>query len=194
MDDLARGVAQRSVPWKEGQSWWIVAIEGIIALIIGIYIVANPAGASDILRVLIALVLLVVSLGQILEGFRSQSLNNARWATLRGGVGATVAALTLLSEWSAFIDPAGARQILAIGLLAYGILGIVSLIFTMRQTGLKVAMVISDVLTIVLGLLLLFADANDTSGTQLLGAAAIVGGVALLIYCYRLWNASRAPA
>ena len=166
MDDLARGVAQRSVPWKEGQSWWIVAIEGIIALIIGIYIVANPAGASDILRVLIALVLLVVSLGQILEGFRSQSL----------------------------IDPAGARQILAIGLLAYGILGIVSLIFTMRQTGLKVAMVISDVLTIVLGLLLLFADANDSSGTQLLGAAAIVGGVALLIYCYRLWSASRAPA
>jgi hypothetical protein len=42
--------------------------------------------------------------------------------------------------------------------------------------------------------LLLLAEANDTRGTQLLGAVAIIGGVALLIYSYILWSRGRTAA
>jgi len=71
-----------------------------------------------------------------------------------------------------------ARQMLAIGLLAYGVLGIVSVIFTVRSTGFKGGTIIADVLTIVLGILILSARSGDTSGTQLLGVVAALGGIA----------------
>jgi uncharacterized membrane protein HdeD (DUF308 family) len=191
MGDIARDVARQTAPWKEQQSWWVVGIEGIVALLVGIFVVADPVRASDWVRQLIALVLLVVSVEQIADGFRSRGLATAPWATLRGGVGATIALLTLFSSWSDSIAPAGARQMLAVGLLAYGIIGIVSLVFTLRAGGFKIAELIANVLTIVLGLLLLSADAADTTGAQLLGAAAIIGGVAMLIYAFSLWNRTR---
>ena len=186
MQDIARDVARQSAPWKGGQSWWVVGIEGIIALAIGVYVVSDPVGASDLIRFLIAVVLLFDSAGHIVDGFRVRGQASSPWEALRGGIGATVAVLTLLSAGSDYVEDSGARQMLAIGLLAYGLLGIVSFVFTFRETGFKIAAMIADVLTIVLGILLLTARSGDTGGTRLLGAAAIVGGLALLGYSWYL--------
>lgn len=186
MHDIARNVARDSAPWKAGQSWWVVGIEGIVALAIGVYIVSDPVGANDVIRFLIAVVLLVDSVGQIVDGFRVRGLPASPWETLRGGVGATVAVLTLLSAWADPGDDGGARQLLAAGLLAYGVLGIIARIVTVRSAGFNGAAIIADILTIVLGILLLTARAGDTAGTRLLGAAAIVGGIAILIYSWML--------
>jgi uncharacterized membrane protein HdeD (DUF308 family) len=181
-----KDLVRQTAPWKPGQSWAVVGVQGIIALAIGVFMLANPTGASDVIRFLIALVLLLVSLGQIVDGFRDPRQSSSPWETLRGGVGVTVAVLTLLSAGSDYVEDDGARQMLAIGLLAYGVLGIVSLIPTFRETGFKGAAIIADVLTIVLGILLLTARSGDTSGTQLLGAVAAVGGIALLGYSWYL--------
>jgi len=181
-----KDLVRQTALWKPGQSWAVVGVQGIIALAIGVFMLANPTGASDVIRFLIALVLLLVSLGQIVDGFRDPRQSSSPWETLRGGVGVTVAVLTLLSAGSDFVEDDGARQMLAIGLLAYGVLGIVSLIPTFRETGFKGAAIIADVLTIVLGILLLTARSGDTSGTQLLGAVAAVGGIALLGYSWYL--------
>lgn len=194
MQDIAIDVARQTAPWKEGQNWWVVGIEGIVALLVGVYIVANPEGASDIIRTLVALVLLALSLGQIEEGFRFRGLPASPWSTLRGGIGLAVAALALLSARSDEVTLAGARQMLAAGLLAYGVIGIVSLLFTLRTAGFRAAVIIPDILTIVLGILLLSARTDDTSGVRWLGWAAIVGGIALLIYAYLLQSRTRARA
>ena len=186
MQDLSKDLVGPRSLWKAGQSWWVVGIQGIIALAIGVFMLANPTGASDVIRFLIALVLLLASLGQIADGFRDRRLSSAPWEALRGGIGVTVAVLTLLSAGSNYVRDDGARQMLAIGLLAYGVLGLVSIIFTIRATGFKGGAIIADVLTIALGILLLSARSGDTGGTQLLGAAAAVGGIALLGYSWYL--------
>ena len=131
MQDIAKDVTRQSSPWKAWQNWWMVGVQGIIALAIGVFMLANPTGASDVIRFLIALVLLLASLGQIVDGFRDRGPSSP-WETLRGGIGVTVAVLTLLSAGSDYVEDDGARQMLAIGLLAYGVLGIVSLIPTVR--------------------------------------------------------------
>src|SRR5918998_1673018 len=186
MQGISKDVARQTSLWRAGQSWWVVGVQGIIALAVGVFMLANPNGASDVIRFLIALVLLLASLGQIVDGFRDRNLSSSPWETLRGGVGVTVAVLTLLSAGSNYVRDDGARQMLAIGLLAYGVLGIISVIFTFRSTGFKGGAVIADVLTIALGVLLLSAPSGDTSGTQLLGAVAAVGGIALLGYSWYL--------
>jgi uncharacterized membrane protein HdeD (DUF308 family) len=186
MQDIAKDVVRTTSSWKAGQTWWTVGIEGIIALAVGVFMAANPTGASDIIRFLIALVLLLDSLGHIVDGFRDRGLASSPWETLRGGIGVTVAVLTLLSAGSYYVTDYGARQMLAIGLLAYGVLGIVSLIFTLRSGGFRITAMIADALAIVLGILLLSARSGDTAGTRLLGVAAIVGGIALLGYSWYL--------
>jgi uncharacterized membrane protein HdeD (DUF308 family) len=155
---------------------------------------ANSAAASDVIRFLIALVLLLASLGQIADGFRDRGLSSAPWEALRGGIGVTVAVLTLLSAASNYVRDDGARQMLAIGLLAYGVLGIVSIVFTIRSTGFKGGAIIADVLTIALGILLLSARSGDTGVTQVLGAVAAVGGIALLGYSWYLRGKPRREA
>lgn len=194
MQDNAKDVARQTSPWKAWQNWWTVGIEGIIALAIGVFMLANPTGASDVIRFLIALVLLLDSLGHIVDGFRNRGLSSSPWQAFRGGIGLTVAVLTLLSAGSDYVADDGARQLLAIGLLAYGVLGLVSLIFTLRSTGFNGGAIIADVLTIALGVLLLSARSGDTRGTQLLGAVAAVGGIALLGYSWYLRGKPRREA
>jgi uncharacterized membrane protein HdeD (DUF308 family) len=194
MQVFSKDVGRQTSLWKAGQSWWVVGVQGIIALAIGVFMLANPTGASDVIRFLIALVLLLASLSQIVDGFRDSNLSSSPWETLRGGIGVTVAVLTLLSAGSDYVEDDGARQMLAIGLLAYGVLGIVSLIFTIRSTGFRGGAIIADVLTIVLGVLLLSARSGDTRGTQWLGAVAAVGGIALLGYSWYLRGKPRREA
>jgi uncharacterized membrane protein HdeD (DUF308 family) len=194
MQDNAKNGARQTAPWNAWQTWWTVGIQGIIALAVGVFMLANPRGASDVIRFLIALVLLLDSLGHIVDGFRNRSLASSPWETLRGGIGVTVAVLTLLSAGSNYVDDDGARQMLAIGLLVYGVLGIVSLIFTVRSARFNGAAIIADVLAIVLGVLLLRARSGDTSATQWLGAVAAVGGIALLGYSWYLRGKPRREA
>jgi uncharacterized membrane protein HdeD (DUF308 family) len=194
MQDNAKDGARQTAPRNVWQSWWTVGIQGIIALAVGVFMLANPTGASDVIRFLIALVLLLDSLGHIVDGFRNRNLSSSPWETLRGGIGVTVAVLTLLSAGSDFVEDDGARQMLAIGLLAYGALGIISLIFTFRSTRFNGAAIIADILAIVLGVLLLRARSGDTSATQLLGAVAAVGGIALLGYSWYLRGKPRREA
>src|SRR5215207_5674924 len=193
MQDIAKDGARQGAPWNVWQSWWTAGIQGIIALAVGVFMLANPRGASDVIRFLIALVLLLDSLGHIVDGFRNRGPSSP-WETLRGGIGVAVAVLTLLSAGSNYIEDDGARQMLAIGLIAYGVLGIVSLIFSFRSTGFNVGAIIADVLAIVLGVLLLRARSGDTSATQLLGAVAAVGGIALLGYSWYLRGKPRREA
>ena len=82
---MQESLEQHASTLKATQRWWVVVIEGIVAIVIGLFIVAFPANASDAIRTLIAIALLVVSLGQIVEGFRFRNRPGSPWATLLGG-------------------------------------------------------------------------------------------------------------
>lgn len=174
--------------------YWVPLIEGVVALALGIYVVLFPEEAPVIVRSIIAVALLVLSFVQIFEGFRFWNRPVSPWATLGGGVGATAAVFTLLANWLPEITSAAARLMLALGLGAFGIIGLVSLIFTLRSTGFKIASLIIDVLAIALGVFLYLAEEQNTDRIKLLGLVAMLGGAVLLIYGYYLWNSGRRAA
>ena len=171
--------------------FWVPVIEGVVALALGVYVVLFPQDAPGVVRSIIAVALLLLSFVQIFEGFRFWNRSVSPWATLGGGVGATAAVFTLLAIWLPEITPAAARLILAIGLAAFGIIGLVSLIFTVRSTGFKIASLIIDVLAIVLGVFLFLAEEQNAERIKYLGLAAMLGGAVLLIYGYYLWSRGR---
>jgi uncharacterized membrane protein HdeD (DUF308 family) len=174
--------------------FWVPLIEGVVALALGVYVVLFPEEAPVIVRSIIAAALLVLSFVQIFEGFRFWNRPVSPWATLGGGVGATAAIFTLLATWLPEISAAAARLMLALGLGAFGIIGLVSLIFTLRSTGFKIASLIIDVLAIALGVFLYLAEEQNTDRIKLLGLVALLGGAVLLIYGYYLWNSGRRVA
>lgn len=171
--------------------FWVPVIEGVVALALGVYVVLFPQDAPGVVRSIIAVALLALSVVQIFEGFRFWNRSVSPWATLGGGVGATAAVFTLLALWLPEITPAAARVMLAIGLAAFGVIGLVSLIFTVRSTGFKIASLIIDVLAIALGVFLYLAEEQNPERIKLLGLVALLGGVVLLIYGYFLWNRGR---
>lgn len=174
--------------------FWAPVIEGVVALALGVYVVLFPADAPVIVRSIIAVALLVLSVVQIFEGFRFWNRPVSPWATLGGGVGITAAVFTLLADWAPGFPAAAARQMLAIGLAAFGVIGLVSLIFTLRSTEFKIASLIIDVLAIVLGVFLYLAEEQNPGRIQLLGLAAMLGGAVLLVYGYYLWSRGRRTA
>lgn len=174
--------------------FWVPLIEGVVALALGIYVVLFPEDAPLIVRSIIAVALLLLSFVQIFEGFRFWNRSVSPWATLGGGVGATAAIFALLANWLPEITPAAARLMLALGLGAFGIIGLVSLIFTLRSTGFKIASLIIDVLAIALGVFLYLAEERNTENIKLLGLVSMLGGAVLLIYGYYLWNRGRRVA
>ncbi|HKG27737.1 MAG TPA: hypothetical protein VKB01_01280, partial [Thermomicrobiales bacterium] len=55
----ALDVAREARPWREDQNWWVVGIEGLVVLLVGIYALVQPENAAGIMRQLIAFVLLI---------------------------------------------------------------------------------------------------------------------------------------
>ncbi len=146
----------------------------------------QPENAAGIMRQLIAFVLLIVSAGRIIEGFRFRTSAAAPWATLRGGVGITVAALTLLSPLSQYIQGDGSRQILGLGLLAYGALGVIGSLAASGERRYRWGALAGDVLAIVLGFLTLTRETGELANGRLFTGVLIVGGVALLVLAYMI--------
>ena len=192
--EAAFEVAREARPWRENQSWWVVGVEGLLVLLVGIFALAQPENAGGIIRQLIPFVLLIVSAGQVIEGFRFRGAAAAPWATLRGGVGITVAALTLVSPLSQFIEGNGSRQLLGLGLLAYGIIGVVAALAVSGERRYRWGALGGDVLAIVLGFLTFTRDPGETSNLQLISGLLIIGGVVLLILAFMIWQRDRREA
>ena len=192
--EAAFEVARGARPWRENQSWWVVGVEGLLVFLVGIFALAQPENAAGIIRQLIAFVLLIVSAGQVIEGFRFRGAAAAPWATLRGGVGITVAALTLLSPLSQFIESSGSRQLLGLGLLAYGILGVVAALAVSGERRYRWGALGGDLLAIVLGFLTLTREPGETSNLQLISGVLTIGGIVLLILAFMIWQRDRREA
>jgi uncharacterized membrane protein HdeD (DUF308 family) len=192
MTEQAKEMLTRSAPWRRGVGWPIVLIEGGVALCIGVYILAQPDDARDVVRQLIAAVLLVNGLLQVLAGFRLPQAPAAPYRILRGGVAATIGLIVSLEPISDYIEADASRVILALGGLAYGLLGLVEVVATREATGLRIGPLIAAGIWIVLAILFFTGDETDTTRLNLLGIVAVVFGLLLLAYAYYLYRLKQA--
>jgi uncharacterized membrane protein HdeD (DUF308 family) len=173
----------------------LVAIEGIVALAVGAYMVSAASDARDITRQLIAVVLLVNSFGLVANGLKNRVHPTAEFEAMRGGIGLAVGVIVLLENWSDYLSDDAARYILGLGLLAYGVLGLYGAIVAARgDEDLRTSAIVSVVLTVVLALLLLTGgDETGDDRITLLGAVAVVIDLALVGYALWLRRSARTP-
>jgi uncharacterized membrane protein HdeD (DUF308 family) len=185
MTEQAKAMVLSTAPWRRGVPWPVVLIEGSAIAAIGIYMLASDS-ASDVVRQLVAAILLVNGLLEIVAGFKAEDSAGARYRVLRGTIGATIGAIITLEPFWDFLTNAAARWILGLGFLAFALLGFALLVITRDQGGMRLGAAVTNLAFLVLAILFFTGDESDSTRIDLLGTVAIVLGILLVLYALYL--------
>lgn len=193
--EMAKSALRQVRPWRTGMPWWVILLEGLIALGIGIYVLMAPNAGNSIV-LLLALYLLVVHVERAIIGFRSR-IPAAILAErmLRAGIGMTVGLIIVVDALVPFINPPAPLVILSLGWLLIGAIGIWEWVSARAELGLGLGALVFPVVSALFGLLMLASRlALGPLVLQSLAIVGIVAGIALLGYAFMLYrNAQAAP-
>jgi uncharacterized membrane protein HdeD (DUF308 family) len=161
--------------------WWLVLIEGIALIILGLLLLANPAKTSVIVIQVLGIYWLIVGIIKIVSIFIDSSMWG--WKLFAGIVGILAGILILQHPLYAPLL-VGAALVIILGIQGL-IMGIVGLIQAFQGAGWGVG--ILGVVSILIGILLL---ANlwlfTFSLPWVIGILAIVGGIIAIIAAFRV--------
>lgn len=174
MEEVTEGYA--AVVYEEVQvPWWIIVLEGIVALLIGLFLLFSPVNTTIFLVQLLGLFWLLGGLFSIISLLIDRE--NFWWKLISGLLGIIAGILVFVYPYSPFVILTLLVIILGVSSIVYGV---VRLILAVKGGGLGTA--ILGLLEIVIGILLL---ANPLAGAVILpwvyGLVLIIGGIAALI-------------
>lgn len=167
--------------------WWLVLLEGIAAVIIGIFLLTVPITALLLLVQFLGFFWLIGGIFRIVSIFVDSSLWG--WKLLAGILGILAGIVVVRHPiWSTVLVP----EILIILLGIQGIIsGVAGLVMAFRGGGWGIG--ILGILSIILGLILLF---NPLIGVAVLpfvlGAFSLVGGIVAIVMAFSLRKGSTA--
>lgn len=164
--------------------WWVVLIEGIAAIIIGILLLANPRATTVVLIQFLGIYWFIIGIIDIVRIFIDSSMWG--WKLFSGIIGILAGILILQHPiWSTFLVPTVFVWVFGF----FGIMiGIIGLIQAFQGAGWGAG--ILGVLSILFGLLLI-TNAFVASLTLpfIFGILGIVGGLAALVIAFQMRSA-----
>lgn len=198
MSDTAKGILDQGKPWRSDVKWQVVAIEAVLLVAIGLFMLIDTDTAGNWILQIIGLVFLIVSLQLAITAFRDSERGLGTFDSFRAGIGVTIGVIATSIWWSDYIANDAVRQILGWGLVAFAVLQLVGLVMVRGVSGLRLAALVLSALTLVLGILLL--TSNETAaedrirflGVVLLVFGLLLGGLAYLIMSRESSTARRA--
>ncbi|MBE2238847.1 MAG: DUF308 domain-containing protein [Caldilineaceae bacterium] len=162
--------------------WWLVLIQGIATLLIGIFLLTNPFQTAAILVFYIGLLWLITGVLSIVRIFTDRS--NWVWELISGVIG-------IVAGWF-LITNIGDGAVVAFGLAAVVVLaiqgiimGIFGLIESFRGAGWGPGII--GVISIIIGIMLLGHPLGYAAVLPwVIGIFAVVGGIFTIIMAFRL--------
>ncbi len=161
--------------------WWLVLLEGIAAIILGVLLLTNPGATTLVLVQVLGIYWFIDGIFRIVSIF----IDSSMWGwKLFAGILGIIAGIIIIQHpiWSTLLLPEVAIIILGVDGI---IIGIVSLIQAFRGGGWGVGVL--GVISIIFGIILL---ANPIIGAValpwVLGIFAFVSGIFAIIMAFRL--------
>lgn len=189
MVDKNKGLVNKGLPWSSEASWLVVAVEALVLLGIGVFILVDKDGASDVILQLIGVILLVTSLLLGWASLRNDVTKLGAFDAFRAGIGATVGGIATASWWSDYITNSAVRDILGWGLIIYSVLHLVGMVVVRGRQALRPMALVTVGLTLVLGIVLLTSNSDTLDGRlTLLAVVLLVFGVLLGALAYYLYT------
>lgn len=187
MADSGKGLIDQSKPWRPDVKWPVVAIEAVILIAFGAFMLISTDRAGEWLLQLIGVVFLLGSLQLAWESLRGDSHKAVAFDAFRAGIGVAVGVIATSIWWSDYVSNNAMRLILGWGLIAFAVLQILGLVTAEGRSGLRPATLALSALTLVLGVLLLTSNEGSAEdrirflGVVLLVFGVLLGGLAYLI-------------
>ena len=173
--------AQTAVSGGRQTYWWLVLLQGIAALILGILLLTNPAATAVILVQFLGIWWFVGGIFDIVGMF----LDRTAWGwKLFSGILGIIAGLLILNHplWATVLIPT--TLVLIMGIFGI-VIGITSLIRAFQGAGWGTGVL--GVLSILFGLVLVANPLLAAIGLPwVLGIFGIVGGFAAIVMAFRL--------
>ena len=173
--------AQVSRDDSQGVPWWLVLLEGIALIILGILLLLKPGMTTIVFIQFLGIYWLVAGLFKIISIFLDRSMGG--WKLFAGILGIIAGIIVLRHPvWSPFVVGATLIIILGIQGIVYGGIGLFQ---AFKGAGWGVG--ILGAISILFGIYLL---ANIQAATLVLpwvvGILAIVGGIAAIVMAFRI--------
>lgn len=195
MSVSSKGFLEKSKPWRADAKWPVVAVEAVLLIILGLYMLIDSSGAGNAILQIIGLVLLIVSVQVAIGAFRGKEAGLGAFDSFRAGIGATAGVIAISLWWSETVPNQAVRLILGWALIAYPAFQLVGQVVVRGKGGFRPAALMLSALTLVLGILLLTSN-DDTAAERVtfLGVVFLVFGVLLggLAYLIRSRNVHEA--
>jgi uncharacterized membrane protein HdeD (DUF308 family) len=160
--------------------WWLVLIEGIFAVIIGVSLISAPAMTITIIVQVLGLYWLLGGILAIVSLFINQT--NWGWKLVGGLLGILAGILVLRHPlWSTVLVPATLVLVIGIG----GIfIGLIDLVRAFKGAGWGTGAL--GALSLFLGVILLLHPVQAAfASATVVGILAIVGGIVAIIMAFR---------
>jgi uncharacterized membrane protein HdeD (DUF308 family) len=177
---MTTATANKYVAAQRTSPWWLVLIEGIALLIIGVLFLINPAQTTVIATMVLGIYWLVQGVLSIVSIF----INSSGWLwKLIMGILGIIAGIIILQH--PLLSPlvVGATLVIVLGIQGI-FMGILQIILALQGGGWGLA--ILGVISIIIGGILLFNVWVATISLPLvIGIFAIIGGILAIIQAFR---------
>ncbi len=180
----AKGV----LPWRKGVAWWVVLLQGVVLLALGLYVFFARPTTAVILGWVVALSLLASGALSLYLSLQATERTPVRqWTLIHGAVGVAAGLLAIVIQ---FVSPGAALTVLGLGCLAYGGVGLY-LLLDKNLTPLRRLSFIGTLFYLVLGALItLHVLGVGTLATvlQIVSLMLITAGIILFFWGIILRN------
>jgi uncharacterized membrane protein HdeD (DUF308 family) len=171
---------KQGVPGQKQTTWWIVLLEGILLLGLGIFTLANPQAVAPWIVVLIAVYLLVDSGSIIRANTKNQAHSASRsYQLAAGGIGLITGLFLLLQLFLGNDSLQITRTIFSIGLLLSGLVFLIGVVATDDKQGVRGRDIAANILKILVAIIFLITPPGVT--LRLIAIFAAVFGVILIV-------------
>jgi uncharacterized membrane protein HdeD (DUF308 family) len=173
------GALRRGIPWHEDASWWLLEIEGVAAVIVGLAVVLHPHATRDLIIRLMGLFLVVGGLILLYGDFRGwRAGEDRRERALRH------LAIVIIGA-AASLNP-GLPEIIAYGFIILGIIGLIGVVAFPNMGESRWGVLVASAVALVTGVALVWALAAGTFFVGILGLAILLCGLLIVAFGLRI--------
>lgn len=169
--------------------WWVLLLEGIAALGLGLFLFFQPATTLVILTTFMGAYWLVDGIFKVIGAFTGRNGDRSWWLLLLSGILAIIGGLVVLSQplLSTLVTQLFFVYFLAIQAIIGGILAIFWAIRVRKEIQGEGWVVVGGILAILLGVLLLLSPLlSILTLAWVTAASAVVGGIGMIVAAFRV--------
>ncbi len=161
--------------------WWIILLQGILLVVVGILLFTNTAATAVVLAQILAIYWLISGVLELVSIF----IDRSAWGLkLIGGIIGIWAGLFIINNPIGGTLAFGFAVVIILGIQAL-LLGITNIIQAFRGAGWGIGLL--GVINIIFGMILLGNSMIAVATLPwVLGGFAIVGGIASIVFAFRL--------